>query len=382
MGAKAVRDPCPSRGRRDRVKRGWMNATRSQPHRHLFGVWRPPAAPSRGEALAASRPKSSIAAPAAGHQCRQAGGRHRRRHRRRNRRPRRSRQQRPPRRQRRPLRPSRRPMSACMARYSKAAPSSSRLRDRPSGPFAIAPTAATSPADIAAVKRVIEAVPQGQGSGRQCRRGEHHPIRSRASSPNGSSCARDNTNPTFQRYAAFVEANPSWPHSPLFRRRAENALWNDGVDDATVRAFFARQQPVDRQGPLTCWRAPCSRRAIAKARPRWCATPGAMTMLSAEVEKQRARNVRRHAHARADHKVRMEQRFYADDVAAGLRAAERLGGDDLQSARARAAVLRKAGNAKALLDAVPAAAQQRRRLHLRAACNGCARTTRRKKPAS
>src|SRR5436190_227813 len=54
----------------------------------------------------------------------------------------------------------------------------------------------------------------------------------------------DNTNPTFQRYAAFVEANPSWPHSPLFRRRAENALWNDGVDDRTVRAFFARQQPA------------------------------------------------------------------------------------------------------------------------------------------
>ncbi len=53
----------------------------------------------------------------------------------------------------------------------------------------------------------------------------------------------------------------------------------------------------------------------------------------------------------------MERRFYADDVAGGLRAAERLGGDDLAIARARAAVLRKAGNAKALLDAVPAAAQ-------------------------
>src|SRR5438046_9925671 len=57
----------------------------------------------------------------------------------------------------------------------------------------------------------------------------------------------------------------------------------------------------------------------------------------------------------ADHKVRMEQRFYADDVAAGLRAAERLGGNELAIGRARAAVLRRAGNAKALLDAVPAA---------------------------
>ena len=55
----------------------------------------------------------------------------------------------------------------------------------------------------------------------------------------------------------------------------------------------------------------------------------------------------------ADHKVRMESRFYAGDAAAGLRAAERLGGNDLVIARARAAVLQKARNAKALLDAVP-----------------------------
>jgi soluble lytic murein transglycosylase len=58
----------------------------------------------------------------------------------------------------------------------------------------------------------------------------------------------------------------------------------------------------------------------------------------------------------ADHKFRMERRFYADDAAAGLRAGERLGGNNLAIARARAAVIRKAGNAKALLDAVPAAA--------------------------
>ena len=59
----------------------------------------------------------------------------------------------------------------------------------------------------------------------------------------------------------------------------------------------------------------------------------------------------------ADHKVRMDARFYADDAAAGMRAAQRLGGNEIAIARARAAVLSKAGNAKALLDAVPAAAQ-------------------------
>jgi soluble lytic murein transglycosylase len=59
----------------------------------------------------------------------------------------------------------------------------------------------------------------------------------------------------------------------------------------------------------------------------------------------------------ADHKARMEQRFYAEDVEAGLRAGERLGGNELLIARARAAVIKKASSAKAALDAVPPAAR-------------------------
>ncbi len=46
------------------------------------------------------------------------------------------------------------------------------------------------------------------------------------------------------------------------------------------------------------------------------------------------------------------------DAEAGLRAATRLGGDELAIGRARAAVMRKAGNAKALLEAVPVAARR------------------------
>jgi soluble lytic murein transglycosylase len=57
--------------------------------------------------------------------------------------------------------------------------------------------------------------------------------------------------------------------------------------------------------------------------------------------------------------MRMEKRLYADDAEAGLRAAEHVGGDDLVVARARAAVINKAKNAKALLDAVPAAARHK-----------------------
>ena len=66
----------------------------------------------------------------------------------------------------------------------------------------------------------------------------------------------DNTNPTFARYAAFVNANPSWPHVPLFRRRAENALWSDHLDDnAASLAFFANHKPTTAKGRYMLARA-------------------------------------------------------------------------------------------------------------------------------
>jgi soluble lytic murein transglycosylase len=223
-----------------------------------------------------------------------------------------------------------------------------------SGPFAIAPTAVTSEADIAAVKRVIEATRKGKEA-------EANSAEASISDPVARKLAEwvilrsDNTNPTFQRYAAFVETNPSWPHAPLFRRRAENALWNDGVDDRAVRAFFARQQPVTGKGRYMLARTLLAQGdrdgAAALVRQAWRNDDA-----SAEVEK-RVLEMFGGMLSAADHKARMEQRFYVDDVAAGLRAAERLGGDQLAIGRARAAVLRRAGNAKALLDAVPSAAQ-------------------------
>ncbi|HMF24911.1 MAG TPA: lytic transglycosylase domain-containing protein [Pseudolabrys sp.] len=223
-----------------------------------------------------------------------------------------------------------------------------------SGPFAIAHAAPTSAGDVAAVKRVIEAARKGKEA-------DANAAEASISDPVARKLAEwiilrsDNTNPTFERYAAFVEANPSWPHSPLFRRRAENALWNDGVDDRTVRAFFARQQPVTAKGRYMFARLLLAQGdregATALVRYAWRHDDA-----SAEVEK-RVLEMFGGMLSTADHKYRMEQRFYAEDVAAGLRAAERLGGDDLAVGRARAAVLRKAGNVKALLDAVPASAR-------------------------
>jgi soluble lytic murein transglycosylase len=223
-----------------------------------------------------------------------------------------------------------------------------------SGPFALAPTAATSAADVAAVKRVIEAARRGKEA-------DANAAEASITDPVARKLAEwvilrsDNTNPTFQRYAAFVEANPSWPHAPLFRRRAENALWNDGIDDRTVRAFFARQQPSTAKGRFMLARTLLAQgdrdAAAALVRHAW-----RNDECSAEVEK-RVLEMFGNMLTTADHKARMEHRFYADDVAGGMRAAERLGGNEVVIAKARTAVLQKAGNAKAALDAVPASAQ-------------------------
>src|SRR6185437_13153436 len=203
-----------------------------------------------------------------------------------------------------------------------------------SGPFAIAPTAATSEADIAAVKRVIEASRKGKEA-------EANAAEASIGDPVARKLAEwiilrsDNTNPSFQRYAAWVEANPSWPHSPLFRRRAENALWNDGVDDRTVRAFFAKQQPVTAKGRYMLARtllAQGDREGAARlVRQAWRNDD------ASEGVEQRVLEMFGGMLTPADHKVRMDARFYADDAAAGIRAADRLGGNEVAIARARAA---------------------------------------------
>jgi soluble lytic murein transglycosylase len=59
----------------------------------------------------------------------------------------------------------------------------------------------------------------------------------------------------------------------------------------------------------------------------------------------------------ADDKARMDARFDAEDDDAGLRAARQLGAIESAIAKARAAVINKSSKAKALLDAVPAAAR-------------------------
>ena len=222
------------------------------------------------------------------------------------------------------------------------------------GPFAIAPTTATSAADIALVKQVIEATRKGnEVVSDVALKSITDPVARKLAE--WVILKSDNTKPSFQRYATFVSANPSWPHSPLFRRRAENALWNDRLDDGTVRAFYSNRQPSTAKGRYVLARALLAlgdrNAANDLVRQAWRNDEA-----NADVEKK-VIELFGTMLTPADHKARMEQRFYSDDVEGGLRAAERLGGSELLIGRARAAVIKKAGSAKAALDAVPAAAR-------------------------
>jgi soluble lytic murein transglycosylase len=221
-----------------------------------------------------------------------------------------------------------------------------------SGPFAVASSTTTTATDIATVKRVIELASKGKDT-------EINAAMSSIKDPVARKLAEwaylrsYNTNPSFARFADFISQNPAWPHVPLFRRRAENALWDDRVDDGTVRIFFKDSEPTTAKGRLTYARVLLAAgerdHAAAMARKAWREDD-----FSAAVERIALDQIGSLITA-ADWKARMEARLYADDTEAALRAAEHVGPSDRAIARARVAVIKREKNAKALLDSIPAA---------------------------
>jgi soluble lytic murein transglycosylase len=220
--------------------------------------------------------------------------------------------------------------------------------------FAAASSAVTSEADIAAVKRVLEFSRKGKDA-------DAISTINTISDPLARKLAEylylkneNSANPSFERFAAFIEDNPSWPHIPLLTRRAENALWDDKRDDAAIRAFYAKRQPTSAKGRLVLARVLLTQgdRAGAQALVRQAWRNDEM---SSDVE-ARALEMFSALLLPGDHRARMNLRLYANDFEGGLRAAHRLGATEIAIARARIAVAKKGGgDAKSLLDAVPAA---------------------------
>src|SRR5439155_21448555 len=133
-------------------------------------------------------------------------------------------------------------------------------------------------------------------------------------------------------------------------------LWAENVKPGQVLRFFDGAPPQSGMGDLVLGRALLAQGdtegASAQVREAWW-----NHQLSADVEKQ---VLERYAAllSPADHKARMEHRLFAPDNEAAMRAARRLGSALVAIAQARIALNRKGGDAKKLLDAVPADARQ------------------------
>ncbi len=225
---------------------------------------------------------------------------------------------------------------------------------RPVIPFAATATSATSQADLAAVKQVIDLV----------RHGKHADATALVSSMTDPLAAKlgewiilrgEDNGASFERYMAFINANPSWPSVNFLRRRAETSLWEDKREPALIRAFFATEKPTTAKGRFALARALLAQgdRQAAEfyVREAW-----RNDVFSRDVETI-ATAAFGDMLTPADHRARMHRRLYAEDVETGLRVAQHLGATDVAIAKARAAVIRKAPDAKALLDAVPGEAR-------------------------
>ena len=218
-------------------------------------------------------------------------------------------------------------------------------------PTVLAPSTPPSAATLAAVKRAIEAARRGRTS-------EATAIGNAVTDPvatkliEWATLRAENENFDFQRFAGFVAANPGWPNITQFRRKAEAGLWQNGVNDAVIRRYFATNTPLTAKGKLALARALLSQgdRAGAQlhARDTW-----RNDSLTLELERQLIEAFGSLLTA-ADHKARMDKRLYAEDIAQALRAAERLGPAQVAIVRAREAAIAKSPRAKALFDAIPA----------------------------
>ncbi|EJW11283.1 Soluble lytic murein transglycosylase precursor [Rhodovulum sp. PH10] len=224
----------------------------------------------------------------------------------------------------------------------------------PSTPLAYAPSQSTSRADLSAVAEAIRAARRGRpGEATEIQRSISDPLARKV--VEWQILRSSDNQADFSRYAAFVTENPGWPSVGMLRRRAENMMWTERTDPATVKAFFARTEPLGTRGKLALARALYLTGDRAQAerlvRETW-RTDGFGRDLEGDVLDIFAGMV-----TRADDKARMDRQLYEDgDYDVAMRAAQRLGGAAPAIARARHAVMTRAGNAKGLIDQAAASA--------------------------
>jgi soluble lytic murein transglycosylase len=157
----------------------------------------------------------------------------------------------------------------------------------------------------------------------------------------------------FERYAAFLGADPDWPGA-LLRRRAEARLWQERRDGTTVRRFVGKE-PASSVGRLALARVLMNEGdrdgAAREVRAVWQSAE-----LSAEMESA-VLDTFTDMLSRADDVARMDRRLGAKDFGAAMRAAKRAGDDRVAIVKACIAAEAKSAKGGALLDAVSAEAR-------------------------
>lgn len=221
---------------------------------------------------------------------------------------------------------------------------------KPVTPAAVAATSSTSQADKDTLENVIELV-------RKRKAADATNYAASISDPVARKLAEwiilrsEDNGATVERYRAFLSANPSWPSQTFLRRRLEAAMWDDRRDDSVAWSWFENESPVSAKGRFTLAKAMLARGDRANAerlvREAWRSDP-----MSEETENN-ALDQFGALLMPGDQKARMDTLLYGSENEAALRAAKRLGAGYLALAKARIASVKKAPNARALLDAVP-----------------------------
>jgi soluble lytic murein transglycosylase len=208
--------------------------------------------------------------------------------------------------------------------------------------------------DVAAVKRAVEMVRNGKVT-------EAGDVKRNISDPVAQKLVEwvilrsDDSGADFSRYVAFISANPNWPGIVTLRRKAEAAAFSDRPDAGRVAAYFSQWPPLSAKGKFAHARA-LAVRGDRKGADELVRNAWRNDGFSQDVE-SKVYEAFSEVLTRADHKARMDRRLYEkDDTEAGIRAAQRLGGNEVTIARARSAAVQKGAN-KAVLDTVPAAAR-------------------------
>ncbi|MEY9157352.1 lytic transglycosylase domain-containing protein [Bradyrhizobium japonicum] len=221
---------------------------------------------------------------------------------------------------------------------------------KPVTPAAVAATSSTSQADKDTLENVIELV-------RKRKAADATSYATSISDPVARKLAEwiilrsEDNGATVERYRAFLSANPSWPSQTFLRRRLEAAMWDDRRDDSVAWSWFENESPVSAKGRFTLAKSMLARGDRANAerlvREAWRSDP-----MSEETENN-ALDQFGALVTPGDQKARMDTLLYGSENEAALRAAKRLGAGYVALAKARIASVKKAPNARALLDAVP-----------------------------